>query len=128
MKKYYGIVLIFAALISGIILSKCYSEDKEYFNIVKNMGYTDVEQTPSEVIDITIPEKFGRVYENYNNLLKTEGFDLEKYRGKTCKRYTYQIPSLNARANIFVYDDIVIGGDISGITIDGIMIPIKMKK
>lgn len=96
-----------------------------YWHTVREMGYEDVSTLPEEVVQTKIPQKFNKVYERYNALLKTEGYDLSLYRGKTCTRYTYQIPSENARANIFVYKGKIIGGDISSITIDGIMIPIK---
>ena len=91
------------------------------------MGYTDVEKEPFEVVDVKIPENFGKVYERYNELQKEGGYDLSLYKGKKCKRYTYNIPSLNARANILVYNGNIIGGDISGITIDSIMIPVEKK-
>ena len=95
---------------------------------VKEMGYDDVSEKPVEVVEITLPENFNAVYERYNNLLKESGYDLSPYKGKKCKRYTYLIPSQNARANIIVCDGKIIGGDISGITLDGIMIPIKNNK
>ena len=95
-----------------------------YFHIAEKMGFRDVEKTPCEVVEFTIPEEFSPVYERYNSLLEKNGYSLEPYKGKKCIRYTYLIPSVNARANIIVYNGKVIGGDISGITIDGVMIPI----
>ena len=94
---------------------------------VKDMGYYDVSQTPAEVVEVTIPEQFNQVYERYNNLLKEGGYDLSPYKGKKCIRYTYLIPSQNARANILVYNGKIIGGDISSITIDGIMKPLEKR-
>ena len=91
------------------------------------MGYEDVSNIPYEVENFTIPENFSEVYIRYNNLLKTAGYDLTPYKGKECKRYTYLIESINARANIIVCDGKIIGGDISGITLDGLMIPIDKK-
>ena len=95
-----------------------------FSEIVFNMGYTDVETEPFEVVEIQIPKTFGKVYQRYNELLKKGGYDLSLYKGKKCTRYTYRIPSLNARANILVCGGKIIGGDISGITIDSIMIPL----
>ena len=91
---------------------------------VRKMGYEDVSQTPCEIVEFIIPEEFSRVYDRYNELLKKGGYDLTEYKGKRCKRYTYLIPSENARANIIVHNGEIIGGDISGITIDGIMLPL----
>ena len=100
------------------------SAAESYFQIAEKMGYSDVEKVPYEVVKFTIPETFTSVYDRYNSLLEQNGYSLVPYKGKECTRYTYLIPSVNARANILVYDGKVIGGDISGITIDGVMIPI----
>ena len=91
------------------------------------MGYDDVSETPYEVVEFTIPSEFNDVWENYNILQKENGYDLGLYKGKKCKRYTYLIPAKNARANIIVCEGKIIGGDISSITIDGIMKPLEKR-
>ena len=124
MKKYLLLLIISV----GFILVFRISQEKPqpvFSEIVKQMGYDDVSETPYEVVEFEIPLEFNSVWENYNNLLKEKGYDLALYRGKKCKRYTYLIPSENARANIIVRGGKIIGGDISSITLDGIMIPIK---
>ena len=124
MKKY--LLLLIISL--GLILMFRISQERPqpvFSEIVKQMGYDDVSETPYEVVEFEIPLEFNSVWENYNNLLKEKGYDLTLYKGKKCKRYTYLIPSENARANIIVSDGKIIGGDISSITLDGIMIPIK---
>ena len=125
MKKYlYTASLVGIVLICMFIL-RTDSAEQQYFEIVKEMGYSDVEKAPFEVAEFTIPQEFGTVYVKYNELQKEGGYDLSPYKGKRCKRYTYLIPSVNARANVIVFDGVVIGGDISGVEIDGKMIPIK---
>lgn len=124
MKKYLLLLIISV----GFILVFRISQEKPqpvFSEIVRQMGYDDVSETPYEVVEFQIPLKFNSIWENYNNLLKEKGYDLSLYKGKKCKRYTYLIPSENARANIIVSDGKIIGGDISSITLDGIMIPIK---
>ena len=124
MKKYLLLLIISV----GFILVFRISQEKPqpvFSEIVKQMGYDDVSETPYEVVEFKIPLEFNSVWENYNNLLKEKGYDLALYKGKKCKRYTYLIPSENARANIIVRGGKIIGGDISSITLDGIMIPIK---
>ncbi len=124
MKKYLLLLIISV----GLILVFRISQEKPqpvFSEIIRQMGYDDVSETPYEVVELEIPLKFNNVWENYNNLLKEKGYDLSLYKGKKCKRYTYLIPSENARANIIVRGGKIIGGDISSITLDGIMIPIK---
>ena len=125
MKKYISAAGALSAIILAALMFCSEHGEYPYYMIAKEMGYGDVSETPQEIVEIYIPQKFNKVYQRYNELLKTEGYDLSPYRGKRCLRYTYPIPSLNARANILVYNGKVIGGDISGITLDGIMIPIK---
>lgn len=124
MKKY----LILLTIGIGIVLLGRIAmvEDVSAFSrIVREMGYDDVSENPYEVVEFTIPKEFNAVYERYNALLKESGYDLSPFKGKKCKRYTYLIPSQNARANIIVHNGKIIGGDISGITLDGVMLPIK---
>ena len=124
MKKYLLILIISVGFILVFRISQEMPQPV-FSEIVKQMGYDDVSETPYEVVEFEIPLKFNSVWENYNNLLKEKGYDLALYKGKKCKRYTYLIPSENARANIIVSDGKIIGGDISSITLNGIMIPIK---
>ena len=125
MKKYFWIILaVLAAFVTVHCVRLNANETAAFSQAVRNMGYDDVLQNPAEIAEVTIPESFNAVYERYNSLLKKGGYDLAPYKGKKCKRYTYLIPSQNARANILVYNGKIIGGDISSITIDGIMIPI----
>ena len=122
MKKFLCLIIF---SIGMIIALRVTVEDVSAFSqIVRDMGY-EVGDAPFETVELVIPENFGSVYERYNNMLKEEGYDLTPYKGKKRTRYTYLIPSLNARANILVHNGKIIGGDISGITLDGIMIPIK---
>lgn len=125
MKKYLLLLIISLGLILFVRISK-ERPQPVFSEIIRQMGYDDVSEKPYEVVDFIIPTEFNNVWENYNKLQKEKGYDLALYKGKKCKRYTYLIPSENARANILVSDGKIIGGDISSITIDGIMIPIEM--
>ncbi|MBE7033550.1 MAG: DUF4830 domain-containing protein [Ruminococcaceae bacterium] len=121
-------ILVLLILGIGLIIIARMPEEKTepaFSEIVRQMGYDDVSEKPLEVEWVTIPVEFNNVWNNYNILQKESGYDLSLYRGKKCKRYTYLIPSMNARANLLVFEGKIIGGDISSITLDGIMIPIK---
>ena len=99
------------------------NEDRVKF--LEQFGW-EVTPEPVEVCDIIIPAKFNAVYENYNNIQKTQGLDLSKYKQQSCTRYTYQILNYknapnNVRANILVLNNRVIGGDICSVELDGFM-------
>ena len=85
-----------------------------------------VSPEPVEETEINIPSQFNKVYEKYNAIQKENGLDLEKYKGKTCTKYTYKVLNYKGkegevRANILILDGKVIGGDICSVELDGFM-------
>ncbi|MEG1954199.1 MAG: DUF4830 domain-containing protein [Hydrogenoanaerobacterium sp.] len=89
---------------------------KEREKFVAQFGWQVLDE-PTEITEIIIPEEFDEVYEEYNTLQKAQGYDLERQKGKRCKRYTYKITNYtdcpeDARINILVHDGKVIGGDV----------------
>lgn len=98
------------------------SEDR--INFLKQYGW-DVEPNPRDIQQVTIPIKFDSLYEKYNNLQLKEGLDLEKYKGKTVKKYTYLVSNYEydgiVYANLLIYKNRVIGGDICSAISDGFM-------
>ncbi|NLY43090.1 MAG: DUF4830 domain-containing protein [Clostridiaceae bacterium] len=100
--------------------------NKDRVNFLKQFGW-DVEEQPIEIMEVQIPQEFDEVYKNYNEIQKEVGLDLEKYKGKRVKRYTYRVlnhPSgkdVEVRANILIYKNRVIAGDIMTTAIDGFM-------
>ena len=85
-----------------------------------------VEEEPFEIIEIVIPTQFDAVYEEYNTLQKQQGYDLTRYRGKAVRRYTYRVLnypdySEDVFANLLIYQDQIIAGDISSVSLYGFM-------
>lgn len=83
-----------------------------------------VEATPYEEREVTIPEDFDKVFTAYNDLQKQQGLDLSKYRRKSVKRYTYVITNFpdydgTVYANLLVYRNKIIGGDICTADVNG---------
>ena len=76
-----------------------------------------VDEIVVEECQVTIPKDFDKVMTTYNEIQKQQGLDLSKYAKKTAQRYTYKVtnyPSYEGTvyANIIVYKDKVIAGDI----------------
>lgn len=96
--------------------------NKDRVNFLKKYGW-DVEDEAREVEQVIIPVTFDPIYEKYNELQIEEGLDLEKYKGKTVKRYTYLVSNYEydgtVLANLLIYKNKVIGGDISSADLDG---------
>ncbi len=71
-----------------------------------------------------IPTEFGSVYNEYNKLQREAGFDLENFKGKEITVYGYPILGADKTLTLLVYDNNIIGGDISETKINGKMEPI----
>ena len=79
-----------------------------------------------ESIEVTIPEQFDKIFSAYNEIQKGQGLDLAKYKKKNVMRYTYEITNYDGYdgkvyANILVYRNKVIGGDVCSADIKGFM-------
>ena len=80
----------------------------------------EVSAEPLECVSVIIPQQFGDVYRNYNELQTAQGFDLMRHRGKQVTRYTYAVLNYPGqaeyiRANLLVLDDEIIAGDICSV-------------
>lgn len=74
------------------------------------------------VKSVIIPTNFNDVYLQYNELQKTAGYNLEEYAGKTVTQYTYYIEDSDTeKVNLLVYNQKIIGGDISSARLNGSM-------
>lgn len=85
----------------------------------------NVDETAAGVKNITIPENFSDVYENYNSLQQQAGFNLKNYKGKSAAVYTYTFFGDDETAvHLIVSEDKIIGGDIAQLRLDGEMKPL----
>ena len=76
--------------------------------------------------EIVLPRTLDGVFGDYNALQKQQGFDLSIYAGETCSVYTYRVTNYagtsdTVLAQLFVYRNRVIGGDIHATAMDGFM-------
>lgn len=124
-------VVIILAVLAGGSKSREYTmkDEKERQSFLKEMGW-EVSEEYTECKVVIIPAEFNEVYEKYNDLQKKQGFDLSKYKGKTVEIYTYEVRNYpdhekNIVCNLMVYEDVLIGGDVSCIEIDGFMQGLK---
>lgn len=69
----------------------------------------------SSIADVGVPSEFDERFLEYNAMLKTTGFDLEGYKGKTIKKCTYTVVNredLGGEINavLLLDGDSIIGG------------------
>ena len=92
---------------------------------LRDFGW-EVSASPTESGQVRIPEASSEVYERYNALQKSQGYDLSQYAGKTVTRYVYKVTNYPGAtepvyATLLVYKNKVIGGDITDTGAKGVI-------
>jgi hypothetical protein len=92
-------------------------------SFLKQFGW-EVEEGPEEEVKLRIPSDFDKVMNSYNELQKQGGLDLSKYRGKEVTRYTYKVTNYpgydgTVLANVIIYKNRVVGGDVCSSDVSG---------
>ncbi|MBE6708948.1 MAG: DUF4830 domain-containing protein [Ruminococcaceae bacterium] len=96
-------------------------EDRKKF--LSQFGW-EIEDKEIESVKVKLPGEFDKIMTEYNELQKSQGLDLFKYKGREVERYTYKISNYpdysgTVYANIIIYRNRVIGGDICSSDISG---------
>ncbi len=112
-------------VVAGLEYSVQAGENEQRIAFFKQFGW-EVSEQPLSVEEVVIPQEFNAVYERYNQLQKSQGMDLTKYVGKTVKKVVYEILNYQRQDTIvygtlLIYDNKVIGGDISSAELNGFM-------
>lgn len=86
-------------------------------------GWT-VDAGSVETANVTIPAEFDKIFAGYNEMQKAQGLDLSKYKRKSVTRYTFTVTNYRdydgtVYANVLVYRNRVIGGDICSADVSG---------
>lgn len=90
---------------------------------LSQFGWT-VDGATAQSAKVTIPDEFDKVFAAYNEIQKSQGLDLSKFKRKELTRYTVEITNYNGYegtvyANLLVYRNKVVGGDICSADVKG---------
>lgn len=125
-------MLYFTAVVTILLVTFAFvyfasgEENAGNVEFLESYGW-QVEKKAAETEEFTIPEEFDRVYENYNELQRRAGLDLEPYKGRKAKRYTYIVKNYprevgeEVRANVVTVDGKCVAGDIMTVSAGGFM-------
>ena len=85
-----------------------------------------VSPEPVAVEELRVPEAFDETYAQYVELQAEQGFDLAALRGKRIRRYTYAVTNYptgetDVQADLLLYRDTVVGGDILAADLGGFL-------
>ncbi len=97
---------------------------------LKSFGW-DVTTSPVESSQVRIPKETSDVFDRYNALQKSQGYDLSAYAGKTVMRFVYKINNYpNATepvyATLLIYKNQIIGGDVTDTAAKGVVRGFRM--
>ena len=100
---------------------------KQRMEFISQFGW-EVDEEPVEVKEVIIPTEPDDTYSAYNDIQKSQDFDLDSFAGERAKCWTYTVKNYKGyenqdciHANILVCDGKVIGGDICSVRLDGFM-------
>ena len=133
-KKMLIVIVAVVALIAGIIAlfggkdtptsatnSVTGNDDRVQF--IASFGW-EVVNSPVESGQVRIPADNSAVFQRYNQLQQSMGYDLSDYTGKTVMRYVYKIKNYpgateDVYATLLISNNQVIGGDITDTSANG---------
>ena len=133
-KKILLILGAAAAIILSLILllggqpqqetaAPAYAGNEGRIAFLREKGW-EVSPEPLESGRVKMPRETSPVYERYNNLQKSQGYDLSRYAGQKAMRYVYEVknyPGATAPvyATLLCCKDQIIGGDITDTSAGG---------
>lgn len=130
-----AIILIPLLVFSAVYISRAEKNNEittfagkttsERVAFLKQFGW-EVDTSDETVKDTVIPSVFDNVYEAYNSIQLSQGFDLSEYKGKAVKLYNIKVNNYPKNseyvyATLIVLDGVIIGGDIHSTELNGFM-------
>ena len=142
MKKVIAVLAAVAALIIGLIALFGGEDGSAATSATANMSSNDdrvkfltdlgweVTTSPVESSQVRIPQEASEVFDRYNALQKSQGYDLSAYAGKNVMRYVYKVENYPdavepVYATLLVYKNQIIGGDITDTAAKGMIQGLK---
>lgn len=127
-----GAILLFGGEDTAPTVSTGVTGNDARVAFLKDFGW-DVTTSPTESSQVRIPETSSEVFDRYNALQKSQGYDLTPYAGKTVMRYVYKINNYPGAtepvyATLLVYKNQIIGGDVTDTSAKGVVRGFRMPK
>ena len=112
-----GIIALFGGKDTSATSVSTVSDNDSRVTFLKDFGW-EVTTSPLESGQVRIPTETTEVFDRYNHLQQTQGYDLTKYGGKKVMRYVYKVNNYPGAtdpvfATVLVYKNQIIGGDVT---------------
>ena len=125
-----GVIMLFGGSDTQTTAAPSLATNEGRVRFLTDLGW-DVVVSPTQTSQVKIPEKSGDIFDRYNALQKSQGYDLNQFAGKTVMRYVYEIKNYPGAtdpvyATLLIYKDQIIGGDVTDTSANGAIRGFKM--
>ncbi len=142
--KFFTVIALTVAVLVGLIVFgnsgnyvSAFSGNVDFSGVETNEKRVEfisrfgvkVNPEPVETETFSVPENFDRVISGYNEIQKSQGLDISKYKNKKVTRYTYEAENYNssgksAYVNLIIYRGTVVACDVSSTDPNGFLYPL----
>ncbi len=129
LKIHYSFIILIALIVIISVIFTVYGNRDDINGVcefLESYGW-EVDKTPTDMAEVTIPEEFDEVYKNYNRIQEKSQLDLSPYKGMKGTRYTFIVKNYptdvgeTVYANVIVIDSTPVAGDIMTVSLNGFM-------
>ena len=118
-----GIILLFGGSDAQTTSAPAAANNDARVKFLQSFGW-EVATSPEESSQVRIPETSTEVFDRYNQLQKSQGYDLSKLAGKNAMRYVYKVENYPGAtepvyATVLVHKNEIVGGDITDTSPNG---------
>ena len=125
-RRFIGVASIFAVVAAAtVVLAGCFADKEETITLVdatamveylQGLGW-QVERDPIETLDLQLPQQLTESWGDYAAMQDEQGFPFTDYAGQPIRRYTFRVTNYpgvesGVQANLYLCEDVLIGGDI----------------
>ena len=116
-----GLILVLILILGGThaapAAAPAMDSNQARVRFLEDMGW-EVNREPVQSGQVRMPDQPSAVYERYNNLQKSQGYDLTDFAGKKAMRYVYELKNIQGSAGpvyatLLVRGNQIIGGDVT---------------
>ena len=125
-RRFIDVASIFAVVAAAaVVLAGCFADKEEAITLVDTTAMVEylqglgwqVESDPIETLDLQLPQQLTESWGDYAAMQDEQGFPFTDYAGQPIRRYTFRVmnyPGVESgvQANLYLCEDVLIGGDI----------------
>lgn len=125
-RRFIGVASIFAVVAAAaVVLAGCFADKEETITLVDTTAMVEylqglgwqVERDPIETLDLQLPQQLTESWDDYAAMQDEQGFPFTDYAGQPIRRYTFRVTNYpgvesGVQANLYLCEDVLIGGDI----------------